>query len=156
MKRDKALTNTSFDILGGSSKFLNLILDNITSCILLLNDNMELQAYNNSLKTIFSNKKDEHILYKRCGEVIGCAYQVEEVKKCGETTQCKYCELRLSALRSYSENITIYNNQFSRHFFKNNNRKVLKHLQFSTRLFLHDKEKYIMMIIEDLTPLISQ
>ncbi len=81
MKRDKALTNISFDILGGSSKFLNLVLDNITCCILLLNDKMELQAYNDSLKTIFSNKKDEHILYQRCGEAIGCAYQVEEAKK---------------------------------------------------------------------------
>ncbi len=156
MASDKSLTNTSFDILRGSSKFLNTILDNITSCILLLNDKMELQAYNDALKTIFSNKKDEHLLYQRCGEAIGCAYQVEEAKECGKTSHCKYCDLRVSALKSYAENKPVYNKHFSSHFFNTENQKVLKHLQFSTRLFLHDDEKYIIMIIEDITKFISQ
>ena len=156
MAREKSLTNTSFDILRGSSEFLNTILDNLTSCVLLLNDKMELQAYNDAMKTIFSNKKDEHLLYKRCGEAIGCAHHVEEAKDCGRTSRCKYCDLRVSAIKSYTENKPVYKTHFSRHFFNTQNQKVLKHLQFSTRLFLHDDEKYIIMIIEDITKLISQ
>ncbi len=64
---------------------------------------MELQAFNDSLKTIFLNKKDEDVLYKKCGEAIGCAYQVEEATQCGKTSNCCKCDLRLSALEFVHE-----------------------------------------------------
>ena len=34
--------------------------------------------------------------------------------------------------------------------------RALIELQFSTRLFIYDKEKYIIMIIEDITPLVTK
>lgn len=55
-------TNTTFDFLKHDSGFLNTILNSLNSCVLLLDKNMELQAFNNSLKTVFSNKKDEDLL----------------------------------------------------------------------------------------------
>jgi len=155
MKRENSINNISFSFLKGSSDFLNLVLENITSCVLLLNEKMELQAFNDPLKTIFSNKPDEHIMYQRCGEVLGCAFTVEESKDCGTTSHCKTCELRISALKSYLNNEAIYKKQISRPFYKTNDEKVIKHLQYSTRLFTYEKEKYIMMIIEDITPLVN-
>ena len=151
MNNEIALTNTSFNFLRGSSSFLGLILENISSCILMLNNKMELQAFNNSLKTIFSNKENEDVLYHRCGEVIGCAHSVEEEKECGNTTHCQFCDLRLSALLSYTNNETIYKDKISRYFYTSSSQKVMKHLQFSTRSFQFENDKYIIMIIEDIT-----
>jgi len=39
---------------------------------------MELQAFNEPMMSIFSNKSDEDLLYRKCGEAIGCTYQIEE------------------------------------------------------------------------------
>jgi len=156
MASDLSSSGISFKTLAKDSGFLNEIIHNISSCVLLLNNKMELQAYNNSIKTIFSNKKDEHLLYQRCGEAIGCAYTVEEKKRCGETSKCKYCELRESGLSTYLNKEPVYKKQIEREFFKTASNKVLKHLQFSTRPFRHKKELYVIMIIEDITEWISQ
>ncbi len=155
MVHNKSLANTSFSILSKSSEFLNLVIQNINSCVLLLNNKMELQAYNDALKTIFSNKPEEDILYHRCGEVIGCAYNVEEAKKCGETSHCKTCDIRISAMKSYLQDEVIYKEHFSRPFYTQKGVKEMKHLQFSSRLFTYNREKYIILMIEDITRLVN-
>jgi len=146
-----SLTNESFDVLKGSTSFLNLVINNINSCVLLLNQKMELQAFNDATRTIFSNKPDEHMLYKRCGEAIGCAYQIEEAKNCGETSRCCNCELRLSAITSYMENRAVYKEFVERPFYRRSGEKIMKQLQFSTRVFTDKNEKYIIMIVEDIS-----
>lgn len=151
MKTDTTLTNVSFDFLSNSSDFLNLILNNINSCVLLLDKELKVRAYNNAMKTIFSNKKDEDLLYMPCGEAIGCAYQIEEATDCGKTTRCCSCELRESALISYIENKEIFKEHVVRPYFTYEGKKVDKHLQFSTRIFNYNDEKYVIMIIEDVT-----
>lgn len=155
MNSEISMTNESFSFLKGSSVFMNMILNNISSCVLMLDKDMRLQAFNDSLKTIFSNKKDEHLLYMRCGEAIGCAYQIEERKDCGKTSRCDSCELREAALTSYINGETIYNNHITKPFINFNGNRIDKHLQFSTRSFTFNKEKYIILIIEDITPLIE-
>ncbi|MCG8702466.1 MAG: hypothetical protein MI922_30735 [Bacteroidales bacterium] len=114
---------------------------------------MELQAFNDSIKTIFSNKPDEHLLYQRCGEAIGCAFTVEEQSDCGTTSKCKYCVLRRAALISYTDKKSIFKEFLSREFYNSDGKKVLKHLQFSTRPFYFEKEYYVITIIDDITEL---
>jgi hypothetical protein len=155
MKANLALTNVSFDYLSGSNEFLNLIIHNISSCVLLLNGDLMLKAYNEPLKTIFSNKPHEDIMYRKCGNVIGCAYAVEEEKECGNTSQCNTCPLRISSLKSYSDGISVYKEKLSRDFYTTSLTKELKHLQFSTRLFSFERERYIILIIDDITPLVN-
>jgi len=156
MKRKLSSANTSFNYLASSSEFLNTVINNISSCVLFLNDQMELQAYNDALKTIFSNVKDEHVLYMRCGEAIGCAFSVEEQKRCGETSQCKNCELRESALHSYVTKKPVYKEKISREFFISNTEKILKHLQFSTRIFYFERDYYILLIVDDISKVVDQ
>lgn len=151
MKTDLAMTNESFSFLESSSVFVNLVLNNINSCVLLLDKSMILRAFNDSMKTIFSNHADEDLLYKRCGEAIGCAYQIEEQKNCGETSRCNTCELKQATLTSYTNNEVVYKEHIIKPFFDLNNQKIDKHLQFSTRLFKFNYEKYVIMIIEDIS-----
>jgi sigma-B regulation protein RsbU (phosphoserine phosphatase) len=151
LHQDMALTNESFNFLSHSSDFLNIMLKNINSCVLLLDKDVRLRAYNDPLKTIFSNRIHEDLLYVRCGEAIGCAYQIEEEKECGKTSKCCDCELRIAALTSYMNNTAVYKDHIVKQFFTNSHLKVDKHLQFSTRLFHFNDEKYIIMIIEDIS-----
>lgn len=148
--------NTSFSYLKGSSDFLNIIMNNINSCVLLLDNNMRLQAFNDSMKTIFSNHENEHLLYKKCGNAIGCAYAVEEERECGNTTHCCDCDLRKNAMISYSEKKAIYKQRIDREFYRTDFQKVLKHLQYSTRHFVFEKDNYIILIVEDITQLVDQ
>ena len=41
MQAKKTMANHSFDMLAGSGEFMNLLLDNITSCVLLLDKKHE-------------------------------------------------------------------------------------------------------------------
>ena len=122
---------------------------------MLLDKDLKLRAYNDPMLSIFSNKKDENLLYRRCGEAIGCAYQIEEGKLCGSTSMCGTCDLRVAALQSYSNNEAIYKEKISKPFFNFEGKKEIKHLQFSTRLFIYKKEKYIILILEDITDLVN-
>lgn len=154
--REISSENTSFNYLRGSGEFLNTVLNNISSCVLLLDQDMKLQAFNDAMKTIFSNKPNEHLIYQRCGEAIGCAATVEERKECGSTSKCGSCELRKCALKSYTEDIVYYKNRISKEFFRVDDYKEVRHLQFSTRCIRFNGDRYVMMVIDDLTPLINQ
>ncbi len=148
--------NTSFDFLHGSSDFMNIVLENMTSCVLLLDKKLELQAFNNPIKTIFSNKPDEDLLYKRCGNAIGCAFTVEEEKECGETSKCKNCQLRKDGIRAYSDKKTIYNQRLDREFYTSDSKKELKHLRYNVRYFPFKKDNYIIVIVQDISELVRQ
>ncbi len=148
MMTSVALTNVSFNFLKGSPEFLDLVLDNINSAVLLLNNKMQLISFNNALFDVFSKNKEKDLKYVRCGEAMGCAYQVEEQKQCGETSKCKTCELRLSAISTYLENTTTFRKEITRPFYLDNNEKVNMKLQYTTKYFAFENDKYILMLIE--------
>lgn len=151
MTKNISLTNECFNFLHGNSDFLNLVLNNINSCILLLDKDLNLHAFNDALNNIFSNKKDENLQYRKCGEAIGCAYQIEEQKECGKTSHCNTCDLKIAVLTSYMNDEVIYKEHVIKPFLNYENEKEDKHLQFSTRMFVHNREKYVIMIVEDIT-----
>ncbi len=150
-----ASSNVTFDFLQGSKDFLNIILNKVSCAILLLNQDMELHAFNDPLKTMFINKPNEDLLYVKCGEAIGCAFTVEEMKECSTTSKCKECDLRVSTLESYVSKEPIYRKKMSRDFYKTDGSKELKHLQFSVLPFYFEKNYYIILIVEDITRLVN-
>jgi sigma-B regulation protein RsbU (phosphoserine phosphatase) len=156
MSEEYASSNISFGELLDTPGFMNQLLNNISSCLLLLNSKMELQAFNDPFKNLFSNKKDEELLYVRCGEALGCAYSVEEMKSCGETSKCKYCDLRIHAMWAYTHKQSVYKQKLEREFYTTKNEKKLKYLQYSIHPFYHNKEYYIVVIVDDLTPIVEK
>lgn len=156
MDTDLSLNNETFSFLSNSSDFLNLLLKEITSCVLLLDKDMKLYAYNDSLKTMFSDKPDDEIILKRCGNVIGCAYAVEEMEDCGNTSFCDYCVLREKALTSYASGKPVSKERLDREFYISDSQKVMKHLEFSTRLFQFQEQDYIVLVIDDITESVNE
>jgi nitrogen fixation/metabolism regulation signal transduction histidine kinase len=142
--------NTTFHFLRNSSQFLDAILQNMSSCVLLLDHEMKVQAFNDALKTIFSKDSEEPLLYKKCGDAIGCAYAVDEMKQCGSTTHCCNCSLRKSALDSYVRGIPTYKKKLAREFYRTDGRKELKQLRFSTRVLDGNEGRYVFVLVDDL------
>ncbi len=150
-----ASTNVTFEFLYNSKDFMNIILNKVPCCVILLNKDMELQAFNDPIKSLFMDKEDEHLLYVRCGEAIGCAYTIEEMKDCGKTSKCEFCELRIKAVEAYVERKPIYKNKISREFYNVKGEKKMKHLKFSVLPFYFQNDYYIILIIEDISCLIE-
>ena len=145
-----ASTNVSFNFLKGSSDFLNIVLDNINSAVLILNNKMELISFNDAIKTLFPSATNKELKFVRCGEALGCAYHIDEQKDCGNTSRCRDCELRKSAIASYAEDKTTSFKKIERPFYNEDNEKINVKLQYSTRLFPFESEKYIIMVLESL------
>ena len=145
-----ASTNVSFNFLRESKEFLSLILNNINSCVLLLNTRMELVAFNNAITSLFPRTAKSNLNYIKCGEAIGCAYQIDESKECGKSSKCLTCEIRMSAVSSYLENKATMNKEIIRPFYNENNEKVDIHIRYSTRHFSFEGEKYIILLIENM------
>lgn len=148
-------SNERFSDLAQCSDFLDAILNNITSCVLLLDKDMKLRAFNQPLKAMFNRKENENLMYVHCGEAIGCAYQVEEQTDCGLTQQCNTCELRIAALTTFATGQTVSKQRITRPFFNKQGIKIYKHLQFSTRLFKYRGQRHLLMIIDDVTDLMN-
>jgi len=153
---DISSENTRFKSLQHNPEFLDGLLSNISSCVLILNKELKLTCFNDAIKTIFSNKPDEDLLYRRCGEAIGCAASVDEMKDCGTTSKCCHCALRKAGLMTYATGKAVYKKRISKEFYRHSGNKELKHLQFSTRLVPVEDEKYVMVVVEDVTPLLNQ
>lgn len=143
------------DLLSNQS-FVEIILNQSSNCILILDDKMELYAFNEPLKTLFYNKHEDEYLYQKCGEVIGCAFTIEEQSECGETSNCKKCELRTEALRSYYEKAPALNHHIVREFYTQRGKKEKKHLKFSTFPFRHNDNYFLVLIVEDMSLLMKQ
>lgn len=130
---------------------MRTIIESLTSCVLLLDHEMNLKAFNRPLETIFGVQPPEGEILQKCGNVIGCAYAVESMKECGTTDHCKTCPLRVNALESYVRGTESYKQKLSRDFYTAKGDKILKHLQYSSVSFIYDDEKYILVIIDDIT-----
>lgn len=156
MKEEFSSNNEAFSYLKNDPDFLNALINDAGSCILILNKDMELRAFNDPMRNLFINEKDEDILYERCGDALGCAFTVDEMKKCGETSKCKTCQLRKDAIFSYINKEPVYYTSISREFYKKDSTKVTRHLRYSIRTLKVNRKYYIMMLLNDVTTLTNQ
>jgi PAS domain-containing protein len=79
---------TYFDDLRESNEFLNILLDNMNSAVLIADENLQIHHFNDNFLQLFKRSEDR-VLIKRFGGATGCIYSVEESKACGETSQCE-------------------------------------------------------------------
>lgn len=144
----------NFGDLRESNDFLNAMIDNITSAIFIVDRDVKIRSFNNPFQALFQKVEDK-ILGERCGNVIGCAFAVDQSKDCGETKNCNECELRGSILRSFLEKIPTYREKIVRDFYIEG-RKISKHFQFSTKYIQWSHETMVLIIVDDITALETQ
>jgi len=134
-----------------SNEFLNILFDNITSALFILDKNARVENMNESFSLIFQKRK-ETIVGNLCGNALGCQFAVEENALCGETSNCKNCILKKDILRTMLEKVPTNKKKLSRDFYSNV-QKETKHFLYSTRHIQFYGKEYILIIVDDHTEL---
>lgn len=138
-----------------SNEFLNILFNNITSALFILDKNARVESINESFSILFQ-KREEKILGDLCGNALGCKFAVEENAQCGEASHCKNCKLRRDILANMSQNVPTNNRKLTRDFYADENTKDTKHFLYSTRHIQYDAKEYILVIVDDHTELEKQ
>lgn len=139
----------SLSELKDSNHFLNIIFENITSAIFLVDKNIEIQQFNEPFKVLFSKKEDQ-IIGKLCGNVIGCKYTIEEGKNCGTTSNCNECIIRKSILKTFEKKIPTFKKILTRNFYIEE-KSIRKYFQFTTKYISYNSKDMVLIIMDDIT-----
>jgi sigma-B regulation protein RsbU (phosphoserine phosphatase) len=140
---------TYFDDLRESNEFLNILLDNMNSAVLIADENLQIHRFNDNFLQLFRRSEDG-VLIKRFGGATGCIYSVEESKACGETSECESCILRRSALTTLVEKIPVDKVKLERVFYIDGV-PTTKFLEVSTRHVHFQGKKMILILMYDVT-----
>ena len=145
---------TELQDLKESNEFLNLLLDNINSAVLIADENLQIHQFNDSFLNLF-DKAEEVTLDSVFGETTGCVNAVLENKPCGETSHCANCILRRSLVQNLVDNAPVVNQPLNRMFYVDG-KPVQKHFQFSTRPITYQGQRMFLIIIYDVTEIEQQ
>jgi sigma-B regulation protein RsbU (phosphoserine phosphatase) len=145
---------TELEDLKESNEFLNLLLDNINSAVLIADENLQIHQFNDSFLNLFDSAA-ESVLEASFGETAGCVNAIMESKSCGQTSHCAQCILRRSLIQTLTDRVPVDNQPLNRVFYINGE-PVDKHLQFSTRTIMYQGRKMFLIIIYDVTDIEQQ
>jgi len=140
---------TCLDNLHESNEFLNILLANINSAVLVVDENLQIHQFNDFFVELFDSSLDTFV-EKSFGQVTGCVNAIVEKKPCGQTSQCKNCILRRSLIQTMLEKVPADKTTLDRIFYINGEAKQ-KHLEFSTRPINYQGQELILVIIYDVT-----
>ena len=140
---------TRLEDLRESNEFLNLLLTNINSAVLIVDEHLNIHQFNDFFINLF-DKALGTFVEKSFGQVAGCVNAVTENKPCGETSKCKDCILRKSLIQTLVEKVPADKMTLDRIFYVDGEAKQ-KHLEFSTRPIHYQGQKLILVIIYDVT-----
>lgn len=134
-----------------SNNFLNLLLENITSAVFIVDSKIRIRKFNDSFKVLF-HKKEDQILGELCGNAINCVFSVEEHKDCGMTTHCGKCILRKSLVKTFVKKVPTFRKKLVRDFYIKE-KKIIKFFQFTTKYVTYNGEEMSVIILDDITEL---
>ncbi|MFC1852026.1 ATP-binding protein [candidate division CSSED10-310 bacterium] len=140
--------------LKSSNEFLNLVLDNITAAIFIIDKNHRIQSVNGSFRSLFQ-KTEEQVLGQLCGHALDCSFSIEEKKDCLKTPECKKCSIRKSIFEAFTAEVPVHKAKLDREFLVGG-QPVRKHLQFSTSYINYNEQEMVLVIVDDMTELEEQ
>jgi sigma-B regulation protein RsbU (phosphoserine phosphatase) len=106
---------TNLSDLRESNEFLNLLLDNINSAVLIADENMQIHQFNKSFLSLFDRATDQRV-DSSFGQIAGCVNAVAENRSCGETSQCQFCSIRRSLLQTLLDEAPVHRRRLERQF----------------------------------------
>ena len=145
---------TGLDDLHESNEFLSLLLDNITSAVLIADADRRIHRFNRSFLDLFDSPQRAPS-EARFGEAMRCRYKEDEDRPCGQTSNCENCELRGTLLETLTKRVPVDRAPLSREFYRGG-KPVLKHLELSTRKLIFARQDMVMVIITDVTDEVNQ
>lgn len=149
-----ALQSFEMDDLRESTEFLNLLVDNVTSAVFLVDEEVRLRQFNNAFEKLFS-KDHASLMSNFCGNALGCAFSVDEGVDCGCASHCSKCTLRKSILKAFTEKVPTYKARLDRVFYIGDE-PVQKRFIYSSLHVIYKGSPVIMVIVDDFTELENQ
>lgn len=140
---------SEFQSLKASSVFLNLLLDNIEAAVLIVDEDLQIHQFNRSFLDLFDQAADQLTL-SSFGQLSGCVNAVRENLPCGSTSQCQFCLLKKSLVKTLTVQTPVNRQRLDRTFYIGD-QAVRKHLEFSARPIQFQDRHMILLIIYDIT-----
>lgn len=137
-----------------SNAFLQSVVENITSALFIVDNDIRIQNFNDPFKTLFYKDEDQ-IIGKLCGNVIGCEHVVFEGKDCGSTEHCQECKLRSALLSVFTQKIPSYRKKLVRSF-QIHDEMVLKYFLYSAKHIDYQGKEMVLVILDDITRIEEQ
>jgi len=137
-----------------SNDFLNLIYNHVTSALFIADEDARIYHFNDTFRTLFP-KEEDRIIGELCGNATGCMFQVTQQVDCGETTECPFCNLRNSVIKTIKEEESVFRESLNREFLIQGE-AIQKDLLFSTRPISFNDKKMVLIVVDDVTHLEEQ
>ncbi len=151
---ERAFLAIELGSLKESNEFLNLLMDNITSAVFLVDKDIRVQQFNDSFKKLLS-KSEAELVNRLCGNALGCSFAVDENQLCGKTSNCGSCILRDSLFRAFLDNVPTFKAMLRRDFYIGG-QKISKHFRFSSIYLTYRNEEMVLVVVDDMTELETQ
>ncbi|MFZ5569676.1 MAG: SpoIIE family protein phosphatase [Thermodesulfobacteriota bacterium] len=140
--------------LRDSNEFLNILLDNINSAVMIADENLRIFRVNRSFLGLFDGTADQTV-GKTYGQAMGCIHTHREGRACGETSHCETCLVRNSLIKAAMENIPADRVRIEKTFIING-RQQIKIFEFTTRRIHYQDRNMILMMFYDITEIERQ
>jgi sigma-B regulation protein RsbU (phosphoserine phosphatase) len=137
-----------------SNEFLNLLLDNLTSAVFVVDQDLRLYAFNDGFCKLFA-KGERDVMHQLCGNAMNCQFAVDEQALCGETSNCTSCELRDSVFSAFTNRVPTYKSKLTRNFYVGS-QAMKKHFLFSTVHVPYSGRSMILVIVDDVSEIETQ
>jgi PAS domain-containing protein len=132
--------------------FYRAILDAIPSPVFVVGEDVRIIDLNSAASTML--KKDPSIVIRqRAGDTLHCIHSTETPEGCGRAPYCKACIIRASVNRSLDGQMMV--RQKAKLEKIENGRAVGIHLLITTSPFTNNSEKLVLLILEDITELVT-
>lgn len=132
-----------------SNEFLNVLLDNIASAVMIVDNDFRIRQFNDALTRIFGKEGREYT-GEACGDALGCIFAAKEKAPCGKTSQCHKCQLRKNLAKTFSQRSSCRRKMLARSFYLNEV-PVQKFIEFSTRYISFNGQEFALLIMDDIT-----
>jgi sigma-B regulation protein RsbU (phosphoserine phosphatase) len=135
--------------LNEANNFLNLLLDNINSAVLIADEDLHIFRFNKSFLNFFE-ESEQKIAGESLGRAMGCIHTLDDNKPCGETSYCESCLIRQSLIKTMLEKIPVDKKRLEKIFYIDG-KPQKKILEISTRYISYNKRKMVLIIFYDVT-----
>lgn len=132
-----------------SNEFLNIVFDNINAAIFIVDGTFEIRSLNSACARILGREVSQ-IEGQKCGNGLGCVYELNGKKGCGNNAECGSCILRKDILQTFTESVPRSDEILEREF-KIGHELKNKIFKYSTRYITYLGEKMVIVIMEDIT-----
>lgn len=132
-----------------SDVMLRSLLENVSSCVFLLNDQIQVKQVNPSFESVFDTTM-ESIHDYLCGNAIGCSNAVEEGVLCGRSSRCGDCELRAAFLEALTDGTATLKKDISMDIHSQGKR-CQRYFRFSVIPMDTDRGRSLVVVMDDLT-----